>query len=102
MISEQEKWLLFLNAESEEDYEELRKIGSPIIQKAIQAIYDMSDDPEIQELVRIRKKALDDEESSLKQTEAEDVSEGETAITKTDGITGEQIDEILSSDNTKE
>lgn len=60
-----ELWLQFLNAESEEELEMLKNVNEPIITKAVNVIYDMSEDSKIREMARLREKALHDEASAL-------------------------------------
>ena len=48
----------------------------PIIQKAVNVIYDMSEDTKIRELARMREKALHDEASALRQAWEEGIAEG--------------------------
>ena len=60
-----ELWLQLINAESEEELEMLRQTNVPEIQKAVMVIHQMSEDEKIQELARLREKALHDEASAL-------------------------------------
>lgn len=62
-----ELWLRFLNAETDEELEELEQSGYPIMKKAVKVLRDMRDDPEIQEAARIRQKQLDDEALAYKE-----------------------------------
>ena len=81
------------------------------IQKAVMIIHQMSDDEKIQELARIREKALHDEASALSTARREGREEGEAiGVAKgraeereemiekmrKNGMTDEQIDKILS------
>lgn len=59
-----ELWLQLINAESEEELEMLRQTNVPEIQKAVMVIHQMSEDEKIQELARLREKALHDEASA--------------------------------------
>ena len=83
----------------------------PIVQKAVNVIYDMSEDTKIREYARMREKALHDEASALKNAKAEGRAEGraegeaigakktEEAIIsklKAYGMTDEQIKAALS------
>ncbi|MGN0692832.1 MAG: PD-(D/E)XK nuclease family transposase [Oscillospiraceae bacterium] len=76
----QELWLQFLNAESEEELEKIAATNIPIMQKAVKVIYDMSEDPEIRELARLREKALHDEATALKRAREEGYAEGRSDV----------------------
>ena len=69
--SRRELWLQFINADSEEDFEMISRTNVPIMQKAVQVIYDLSEDTRIRELARLREKALHDEVSAIKNAKAE-------------------------------
>ena len=69
-------WLQFINADSEEDLEMISQTNVPIMQKAVNVIYDMSEDTKIREYARMREKALHDEASALKNAKAEGKEEG--------------------------
>ncbi len=60
----------FLNADSEEDFEMIRETNVPIMKKAVNVIYDLSEDTRIREMARIREKALHDEASALADAES--------------------------------
>ncbi len=60
-----ELWMQFLNASSEEEFEVLKQTNVPIMNKAVNLIYDMSEDSKIREMARLREKALHDEASAL-------------------------------------
>lgn len=55
-----ELWLRLIAAETEEELEELRKYNNPTINKAIDTIYKMSDDPEIVAMAKQREQELRD------------------------------------------
>ena len=98
--SNREQWLQFINADSEEDFEMVEATSTPIIQKAVRVIYDMSEDTKIRELARLREKALHDEASALKHAKDEGKSEGVAMVVekmKASGMTEEQINAILSA-----
>lgn len=61
-----ELWLQLINAESEEELAMLQETNVPIIQKAVMVIHKMSADEKMQEIARMREKALHDEASALK------------------------------------
>ncbi|MCM1271953.1 MAG: Rpn family recombination-promoting nuclease/putative transposase [Ruminococcus flavefaciens] len=65
-----ELWMHFLNADSEEDFEMIRETNVPIMKKAVNVIYDLSEDTRIREMARIREKALHDEASALADAES--------------------------------
>ena len=87
-------WLQFINADSEEELEMISQTNVPIMQKAVNVIYDMSEDTKIREYARMREKALHDEASALKNAKAEGRAE-ERAEAKSKmqalGFTEEQI-----------
>ena len=79
----------------------------PIMQKAVNVIYDMSEDTKIREYARMREKALHDEASALKNAKAEGRAEGIVegraeerndiiSKLKAYGMTDEQIKAALS------
>lgn len=57
-------WLQLLKAETEEDLTMLTETGVPEIQKAVVILHQMSADEEMQEIARLREKAIRDEESA--------------------------------------
>lgn len=71
-----ELWMQFLNADSEEDFEVLKQTNVPIMNKAVNVIYDLSEDTRIREMARIREKALHDEASALANAKNEGRAEG--------------------------
>ncbi len=71
-----ELWLQFINADSEEEFEMISQTNVPIMKKAVNVIYDMSEDTKIREIARLREKALHDEASALKNAKAEGMAEG--------------------------
>lgn len=96
-------WLQFINADSEENLEMISSTNIPIMQKAVNVIYDMSEDTKIREIARMREKALHDEASAIKNAKAEGREEGraeERAEAKRKmqalGFTDEQIRLIYS------
>ena len=110
-----ELWMQFLNADSEEEFEVLKQTNVPIMNKAVNIIYDLSEDTKIREMARLREKALHDEASALANAKnegkaegrAEGISIGEAkgraeaeadiiAKLKAYGMTEEQIKAILS------
>lgn len=93
-----ELWMQFINAESEEDFEMINSTNDPVMQKAINVIYDMSEDTKTREIARLREKALHDEASALGNARREGRAEGRAEIIskmKAAGMTDEQIREIL-------
>ena len=94
-----ELWLQLINAESEEELDMLQQTEVQPIQKAVMIIHQMSDDEKIQELARIREKALHDEASALSTARKEGRAEERNEIIakmRKNGMTDEQIDKILS------
>ncbi|MCM1315230.1 MAG: Rpn family recombination-promoting nuclease/putative transposase [Alistipes senegalensis] len=94
-----ELWLQFINADSEEEFDMLSQTNVPVIQKAVQVIYDMSEDAKIRENARIREKALHDEASLMQGAERKGRTEERAEIIeslKAYGMTDEQIKEALS------
>ena len=71
-----ELWLQFINADSEEKFEMISQTNVPIMKKAVNVIYDMSEDTKIREIARLREKALHDEASALKNAKEEGMEEG--------------------------
>lgn len=71
-----ELWMQFLNADSEEDFEMLKQTNVPIMNKAVNVIYDLSEDTRIREMARIREKALHDEASALANAENKGIEKG--------------------------
>ncbi len=70
-----ELWLQLINAESEE-FAMLQETNVPVIQKAVMVIHKMSADEKMQEIARMREKALHDEASALKGAREEGVVKG--------------------------
>ena len=75
--SSRELWLQFINADSEEDLNMISRTNVPIMKKAVNVIYDMSEDTRIREIARLREKALHDEASALGNAEAIGMAKGE-------------------------
>ncbi len=71
-----ELWMQFLNADSEEDFEVLKQTNVPIMNKAVNVIYDLSEDTRIREMARMREKALHDEASALANAENKGIEKG--------------------------
>ena len=102
-----ELWMQFLNADSEEEFEVLKQTNVPIMNKAVNIIYDLSEDTKIREMARLREKALHDEASALANAKnegrAEGISIGEEnavnkmiAAMKATGFSEEQIQDMLN------
>lgn len=99
-----ELWMHFLNADNKEDLEMLRKTNIPIMEKAVNVIYDLSEDTKIREMARIREKALHDEASALYNAKNEGRTEGRIEerneiikIMRSKGMTEEEIQDLLSN-----
>ena len=71
-----ELWMQFLNADSEEEFEVLKQTNVPIMNKAVNVIYDLSEDTKIREMARLREKALHDEASALANAENKGIEKG--------------------------
>ena len=71
-----ELWMQFLNADSEEEFEVLKQTNVPIMNKAVNIIYDLSEDTKIREMARLREKALHDEASALANAENKGIEKG--------------------------
>ena len=72
----------------------------PIMKKAVNVIYDMSEETKIRDYARMREKALHDEATALKNVESSGVKKGEANIIakmKAYGMTDEQIKNIIGS-----
>lgn len=92
-----ELWLQFINADSEEEFEMISQTNVPIMKKAVNVIYDMSEDTKIREIARLREKALHDEASALKNAKAEGMEEEKASVIsrmRANGFTDEQIRKI--------
>lgn len=97
----------FLNANSEEEFEMLKDTKVPIMERAVNVIYDLSEDTRVRELARMREKALHDEASALANAEKRGMEKGiEKGIEKgrnfliskwkAQGMTDEQINALLN------
>lgn len=71
-----ELWLQLINAESEEELDMIKETNIPVMEKAVMIIHQMSDDEKIQEIARLREKALHDEASALSNARREGKAEG--------------------------
>lgn len=92
-----ELWLQFINADSEEEFEMISQTNVPIMKKAVNVIYDMSEDTKIREIARLREKALHDEASALKNAKAEGMEDEKASVIsrmRANGFTDEQIRKI--------
>lgn len=101
--SSRELWLQFINADSEEDLNMISRTNVPIMKKAVNVIYDMSEDTKVREIARLREKSLHDEASAIKNAKEEGEALGEAktkaaviARMKAAGMTDEQINAIIS------
>lgn len=92
-----ELWLQFINADSEEEFEMISQTNVPIMKKAVNVIYDMSEDTKIREIARLREKALHDEASALKNAKEEGKEEEKANVIsrmRANGFTDEHIRKI--------
>ena len=81
-----ELWMHFLNANSEEEFEMLKDTKVPIMERAVNVIYDLSEDTRVRELARMREKALHDEASALANAEKRGMEKGIEKGSKKDVI----------------
>lgn len=94
-----ELWMQFLNADSEEEFEVLKQTNVPIMNKAVNVIYDLSEDTRIREMARIREKALHDEASALANAKNEGRAEERNALIekmRKRGMSEEEIKEFFA------
>ena len=78
----------------------LRRSEIPAITKAVNSLYDMSDDEHTKEMVRMRQKALSDKISELASAERKGRAEREAEIVSkllASGMSESQIKKILNS-----
>lgn len=87
-------WLQLINAETEEELNAIDKAGVPEISKAVSTLREMSADEELQEMARLREKAILDERSALNFAKKEGREEV-LAKLREKGFTEEQIQDIL-------
>ena len=103
-----ELWLQLVNAESEEELDMLNNTKVPEISKAVMIIHEMSADEKMQEIARIREKALHDEATALGHARREGIAEGEQIgmrkgraelieAMRRSGMTEEQIQIVFKS-----
>lgn len=93
-------WLQFIRSETKEEFEMLRRSEIPAITKAVNSLYDMSDDEHTKEMVRMRQKALSDKISELASAERKGRAEREAEIVSkllASGMSESQIKKILNS-----
>lgn len=98
-----EMWLQFIKADSKEEFDMLAGMGDPAMKKAVNIIYDMSDNAKLREMARIREKALHDEASQMKAARDEGIAEGMEkgraeiiAKLREKGMSESEINELLS------
>ena len=94
-----ELWLQLINAESEEELNMIKETNIPIMEKAVMIIHQMSDDEKLQEIARLREKALHDEASALSNAKREGIKEERTRIIdklRGSGMTEEEIRKIIN------
>ena len=95
-----ELWLQLINAESEGELAMLQETNVPIIQKALMVIHKMSADEKMQEIARMREKALHDEALALKSAREEGAANREAEIVskmRTAGFSESDIKKALVS-----
>ena len=77
----------------------LKQTNVPIMNKAVNLIYDMSEDSKIREMARLREKALHDEASALANAKNEGRAEERKKLIekwRKKGMSDEAIQELLS------
>ncbi len=105
-FSQKELWLKLINSESKEELDMLKKINNSVINEAVSVVNNMSNDPAVRELARIRYFAEHEEASRMQDAmnkgRAEEKAKHEAemaAISKAmreSGMTEEQINSILN------
>lgn len=93
-----ELWLQFINADNEEDFEMINQTNVPIMQKAVQVIYDMSEDTRVREIARLREKAMHEEASLIHGAEEKGREKERAEIVdkmRAAGMTEDEINRIL-------
>ena len=90
-----ELWLQLINAETEEELEMLSQTGVAPIQKAVYVLHKMSEDEKVQEMARIREKALHDEVSAMSGARREGRAEGYAEVARRLLKRNRPIDEIM-------
>ena len=89
-----ELWMHFFNADSEEDFEMLKKTNDSVMGKAVDVIYDMSEDTKIREMARLREKTLHDNASAM----ANAIKKGHKQMIEAmreSGMSDDQINEVI-------
>lgn len=94
-------WMQFLNADKEEEFEMIKQTNT-VMEKAVNVIYDMSEDTRLRETARLREKIMHDETSALgfakRRGREEGREEERNRVIKnlrSKGFTEEQIKDIL-------
>ena len=64
-VDEQMMWLEFINARTDKDFDKLKSYNDPTMNKAIDALSKLSDDPKVREMVQIREDAMHEESSCI-------------------------------------
>ena len=90
-----ELWLQLINAETEEELEMLNQTGVAPIQRAVYVLHQMSEDEKIQEMARLREKALLDEATAVSGAKREGMREGVTDVARNMLADGEPIEKII-------
>lgn len=76
LTENQKNWLRIIKADNEEEFDMLEKKNDPIINEAVDTIYKMSADEKLQEIIRLRERARDEEMSAIHDTKEEGKAEG--------------------------
>lgn len=92
-------WLQFIKADSKEEFDMIAGTGDAAMKKAVNIIYDMSDNAKLREMARIREKALHDEASQMKAARDEGIAQGKAEIIaklRAKGMSESEIEALLS------
>ncbi|MDE6730108.1 MAG: Rpn family recombination-promoting nuclease/putative transposase, partial [Oscillospiraceae bacterium] len=69
-------WMHLIKADTEEELNMIKETNIPVMEQAVQVIFDMSADTVLRERARLREKALHDEASALEGAREEGIQEG--------------------------
>lgn len=103
--NKEQLWLHLIRAQTKEEFDMLKNTGMPEINKAVNVIYEMSDDEKLQELIWIREKAKHDEASrigeAVDKARAEGMLEMLEMMKTIGGIDESKIQELYNHINKK-
>lgn len=75
-IKRLKRWLRFFNLKSEEEADMLTQSNDTVMNKAVLILKNMSEDEKMQEVARLREKAMHDEASYIAQAEKRGINRG--------------------------